>query len=179
MSDPNKQRIARRLKALREERNLSLDATARLTGVSKAMLGQIERQESCPTISKLWQIATGLDVSFSSFFSPEPFAYHEHGSFSDTSGMKIRTLFPFREDTHIEVLDVSLSDYHEQRSVPHAVGVIEHVVVVEGELELFFDGSWHFLKSGGTLRFHADQEHTYKGLSPTVRFQNIIWYPGR
>jgi transcriptional regulator with XRE-family HTH domain len=38
--------IATILKSLRQENGLSLDKTAVVTGVSKAMLGQIERQES-------------------------------------------------------------------------------------------------------------------------------------
>ena len=49
-----KQHIAQHLKALRKAQGLSLDSVAKLTGVSKAMLGQIERQESSPTISTLW-----------------------------------------------------------------------------------------------------------------------------
>lgn len=38
------QHLAARLKGLRSERGWSLDAAARETGVSKAMLGQIERE---------------------------------------------------------------------------------------------------------------------------------------
>ena len=61
--------IAQHLQSVRKGRGLSLDKTAKLTGVSKAMLGQIERGESSPTIATLWKIATGLECSFSSFLS--------------------------------------------------------------------------------------------------------------
>lgn len=177
MSDQLKKQIAQRLKSIRKQRNLSLDATARLTGVSKAMLGQIEREESCPTISKLWHIATGLEASFSSFFTSGSLLDQEHSAFSDELGMEIRTVFHFQQDTGIEVLDVYLSDYHEQISGPHSVGVIEHVILMEGKLELFFDGNWCLLKEGDRVRFHADQKHIYKAKSTRVRFQNIISYP--
>ena len=63
--------ISARLKQLRGDMGLSLDKAATLTGVSKAMLGQIERQESSPTIATLWQIATGLNASFSSLFTTQ------------------------------------------------------------------------------------------------------------
>ena len=56
--------IAHHLQSVRKARGLSLDKTAQLTGVSKAMLGQIERGESSPTIATLWKIATGLACSF-------------------------------------------------------------------------------------------------------------------
>ena len=49
--------VAENLKRLREERKLSLDAVAKCSGVSKSMLGQIERGVTNPTISTLWKIA--------------------------------------------------------------------------------------------------------------------------
>lgn len=42
--------LAQNLKRLREERKLSLDKVADLTGISKTMLGQIERGESSPRL---------------------------------------------------------------------------------------------------------------------------------
>jgi XRE family transcriptional regulator, regulator of sulfur utilization len=58
------------LKQLRQQRGWSLSRLAEATGVSKAMLGQIERNESSPTVATLWKIATGLNVPFSTFISP-------------------------------------------------------------------------------------------------------------
>mgnify|MGYP001481338993 FL=1 len=48
--------VAENLKRLREERKLSLDAVAKSSGVSKSMLGQIERGVTNPTISTLWKM---------------------------------------------------------------------------------------------------------------------------
>ena len=56
--------VADNLKRLRDERKLSLEATAKLSGVSKSMLGQIERGEANPTVSTVWKIAGGLKISF-------------------------------------------------------------------------------------------------------------------
>ena len=41
---------------------MSLDMLAKKTGVSKSMLGQIERGESSPTISTLGKIVEGIPV---------------------------------------------------------------------------------------------------------------------
>jgi transcriptional regulator with XRE-family HTH domain len=65
------QHLAITLKILRQARGWSLSKLAEETGVSKAMLGQVERNESSPTVSTLWKIATGLNVPFSTFISPE------------------------------------------------------------------------------------------------------------
>ncbi|MEH6823752.1 MAG: helix-turn-helix transcriptional regulator, partial [Motiliproteus sp.] len=64
------QYLAKALKALRKEKGWSLDRTAKETGVSKAMLGQIERGESSPTIATLWKIAGGFNTQISTFLNP-------------------------------------------------------------------------------------------------------------
>src|SRR5579863_338424 len=64
--------VSSTLKALRQARGWSLDKAAEETGVSKAMLGQIEREESSPTIATLWKIASGFRTSFSSFIEEVP-----------------------------------------------------------------------------------------------------------
>jgi transcriptional regulator with XRE-family HTH domain len=46
-------RMALRLKDARKAKNLSLDAVAKLSGVSRSMVSQIERDESSPTVSTL------------------------------------------------------------------------------------------------------------------------------
>lgn len=62
--------LATTLRTLRHQRGWSLSRLAEISGVSKAMLGQIERNESSPTVATLWKIATGLNVPFSMFISP-------------------------------------------------------------------------------------------------------------
>ena len=49
--DTMNQIIAKNIKRLREEHKLSMEELARLSGVSKSMLAQIERGEGNPTIS--------------------------------------------------------------------------------------------------------------------------------
>ncbi|MDO9592531.1 MAG: helix-turn-helix transcriptional regulator, partial [Erysipelotrichaceae bacterium] len=61
--------ISENLKRFREERKLSLDNVAKLSGVSKSMLGQIERGEVNPTVSTVWKISNGLKISFTQLMS--------------------------------------------------------------------------------------------------------------
>lgn len=50
--------IAHNLKNFREKQKLSMDQLAALSGVSKSMIGQIERAETNTSISTLWKIAS-------------------------------------------------------------------------------------------------------------------------
>ncbi|WP_117233299.1 helix-turn-helix domain-containing protein [Vibrio maerlii] len=172
-----KSEIAKRLKEERTRQGLSLDATAKLTGVSKAMLGQIEREESSPTIATLWKIASGLGSSFSAFFATKPDLQSKERVFPDDARMAVKTLFPYQSDTGIEVFEISLSEYHQQLSTPHSVGVIEHVHVLSGRLRVLFDNQWHELEAGESVRFYSDQPHGYEAVSSSAIFQNIVSYP--
>ncbi len=176
MSEPKfKKSVAARLKAIRKQRKLSLDAVAKLTGVSKAMLGQIERQESSPTIAKLWQIATGLDTSFSAFLDPEcQSSKGQH--FPNDPHMTVESLFPYSAAVNFEMHKITLTAHHCQHSEAHAQGVVESIVVLEGVLAVFADGSWQQIEQGGTLRFYADQPHGYKAITEKAVFQNIVSY---
>lgn len=177
--------ISSTLKKLRADRGWSLDKAAIETGVSKAMLGQIEREESSPTISTLWKIASGFNTSFSSFIeSPdanfeEPVYRTGRAQQIHPSDKKIRVmpLFPFDQELNFEVFMNELLAGCEHLSPPHQKGVIEHVIVIDGKMEVLINEKWKSLSKGEGLRFHADKPHGYRNLgSKTARFYDIIHY---
>lgn len=178
--------LAQRLKGLRAERGWSLDAAARETGVSKAMLGQIERGESSPTVSTLWKIATGFRVSFSSFIEPTPDALDEtlYRVADDIrqqpagEGMQVAPLFPYEGRFGFELFELTLLPGYQRESEPHEHGVTEHVIVISGTMEVLVDGEWRSLDQGEAVRFAADRPHGYRnlGIAPAI-FHNLIHYP--
>ncbi|WP_207261172.1 XRE family transcriptional regulator [Desulfovibrio sp. Huiquan2017] len=175
-ADDIRSAIADRLKTCRKEREISLDKAALLTGVSKAMLGQIERRESAPTIATLWKIASGLNLSFSSFFTDRPGSDYRQVPFPNDPDMAIRVVFPYDAATRMEMFHVTLTNGHHQRSAAHRFGVIEHVVTLRGVLDLIYEGKVHRLAQGDAHRFHADVAHQYRAATGVVVFQNIICY---
>lgn len=68
MTDDINSRIAARVRELRAELGLSLDALATQCDVSRSMLSLIERGESSPTAVVLEKVATGLGVALASLF---------------------------------------------------------------------------------------------------------------
>jgi transcriptional regulator with XRE-family HTH domain len=67
--DPVEERIARRLKARREELALTLDALAERAQVSRAMISRIERRESSPTAAVLGRLCAGLGITLSNLMA--------------------------------------------------------------------------------------------------------------
>lgn len=62
-------RIAERVRALRAERGLTLEALAQASGVSRSMISLIERGESSPTAVVLERLATALGVVLAGLFN--------------------------------------------------------------------------------------------------------------
>ena len=168
-------RISHTLKTLRKERGWSLDKAAQETGVSKAMLGQIEREESSPTIATLWKIASGFDTPFSAFIADileKPETIHPQDA-----NIKVLPLFPYDEALHLEIFLIELLPGCEHLSPSHNPGVIEHVLVASGTVQLLVDGSWKTLQKGEGLRFQANQPHGYRNRSQeTAVIHDIIHY---
>lgn len=63
------QQIGDRIRELRAQKGLTLDALAERADVSRAMLSRIERGESSPTAAVLGRLAAGLGVTLSSLFA--------------------------------------------------------------------------------------------------------------
>lgn len=180
------QYLAKMLRALRSEKAWSLDRAAQETGVSKAMLGQIERGESSPTIATLWKIASGFHTSLSTFLEPVPTAtaagvVHRSPaavrSRPANDGMLVAPLFPFEPRFGFELFELTLLPGYERLSDAHEAGVTEHVIVLHGPMEVLVDGQWQVLAEGDAVRFSADRAHGYRnpGREPAV-FHNLIHY---
>lgn len=58
-------RIAQRVRAEREERAWSLDELAQRSGVSRAMISKVERQESAPTAALLGRLSAAFGLTLS------------------------------------------------------------------------------------------------------------------
>jgi transcriptional regulator with XRE-family HTH domain len=64
--------VGGRLRALREERGISMRALARRSGLSANALSMIERNLTSPSVSTLNKLANALEVPITAFFRQEP-----------------------------------------------------------------------------------------------------------
>ena len=180
-----KYKIGHQLKEVRSTTGWSLSRAADETGVSKAMLGQIERNESSPTIATLWKIATGFHKPLSLFIdglliedSDEKVQKKTTEFNPQKHDLKAKVLFPFDPRFGFEMFTIKLEPLQVHLSEAHDKGVFEHVLVISGELEVKLKGAWKKLSKNEVLRFSADQAHGYRNTSDTipVEFHNMIFY---
>lgn len=158
--------ISDNLARLRRQRNISLDCLAELSGVSKAMISQVERGESNPTVNTLWKIATGLQVPFGSLIdmNEEPAKFVQLTNLQpirDIEGITLYPIFSFENNRSLEILSTSLAPHCSHASDPHAIHSVEYILPISGRLQVGVQGEVYDLAVGNALQIHANYPHTY------------------
>lgn len=165
--------VGANLRRLRMRRGLSLEKLSQRSGVSRAMLGQIELGQSAPTINVLWKIARALDVTFATLIQAReaggPTVLKKESAKVLTSHggtFSSRALFPFDGPRRAEFYELRLAAGATEAADAHAPGTVENLVVVEGQLELVVDqagghAETHRLDTGDAIVFEADVPHSY------------------
>ncbi|MBV7274356.1 helix-turn-helix transcriptional regulator [Clostridium sp. PL3] len=176
--------IAENLKRFRGEKKLSLDNVAKLTCVSKSMLGQIERGEVNPTVSTIWKIANGLKISCTELMSmPEAdFEIVDKSQVQplveDNGRVRIFPAFSFDSTRRFEIYSLEIDSAGYLSTEAHQQGTQEFITVFSGKLSITVNGEEFVIKTGNSIRFKADCIHAYKNTCDEICTLNmVIYYP--
>ncbi|TVQ98118.1 MAG: XRE family transcriptional regulator [Spirochaetaceae bacterium] len=183
--------IGQNIKRLRKEQQMTLDMLSEKSGVSKAMLSQIEAQKVNPTVATVWKIARGLEVDLDSLL-------HGGGApvrkFSVTrsqevatldssdSGPHIRVLSPIEMAEDLEIYLLTFDPGSVLDSEAHAPGTEEYLTVIEGSVSVTVGEKQSTLAPGDFALYNCDVHHTIahtgSGLARVhmvVRFTRRQW----
>lgn len=168
--DQSSEAIADNLRFQRENRGLSFDQLAELTGVSKSMLRQIEMGKSSPTIATIWKIANGLRVSFTSLLS-NPTIQAEVKSFCAESPLtaegkhyRLFPLIPFTPKQSFETYYFEIDPGTVFHGEPHKGNVYEYIFLTKGKLRIVVEKNEYVINAGEFFQFQADHPHEYECL---------------
>lgn len=161
--------VGRNLRRLRTQRGHSLGRLADLSGVSRAMLGQIELGRSVPTIGVLWKIARALDVRFTAFTAE---SQSEGTTIVRAAGAKVlmspdgssasRALFPADAQRRVEFYQLRLAAGGVERATARPTGTTQNLVVASGSVEVDVERKGYRLETGDAILFEADVPHAYR-----------------
>jgi transcriptional regulator with XRE-family HTH domain len=164
-------RIARRVAALRQRRDLSLQALSQRSHVSRSMISLIERGQSSPTAVVLERLAAGLGVALASLFDddaapPSPLSRRDAQlQWRDpASGYVRRNLSPPNHPSPLQLVAVELPagasvmyDGTPQRTEMH-----QQVLVLDGVVEAHSGPERHRLEAGDCLAMRLDRHHGFR-----------------
>jgi transcriptional regulator with XRE-family HTH domain len=164
------------LQRLRLARGLTLEDLSRIAGVSKSMLSQIEREKANPTIAITWRLANALGVEIGELLASETRAVesirvleaHETPTLPGShAGYILRILGPMELAGKYEWYELTLAPGGELASQAHDPGTNEHLTVLHGAIEVEVATSKRKVRTGGTARYPADQDHVLRNTGKT------------
>jgi transcriptional regulator with XRE-family HTH domain len=180
-------RVAARIRELRDERGLTLEALADVADVSRAMLSRIERGESSPTAHLLGKICNGLGVTLSALFAAteapsSPLSRRgDQPTWRDPASRYLRrNVSPAGTGSPIDISEIEFPPgasvaFDSQR----LAGKDQHVWVLSGTLEMELGGELFRLETGDCLFMRFDRPVLFR--NPTkraTRYAVIIGHGG-
>ena len=147
--------IAVNLKRIRKSKNMSLDMMAEKTGVSKSMLGQIERGESNPTVATIAKIVEGIRVPF-------------EGSY------QVRSIFPYDRHRNFEVYETKIEPGERCESFLTEGSVCEYIMVLQGKLTLETKDEIYEVDANHAIKIEAGRSHYYRNKGTEELVLNIF-----
>lgn len=171
MADDINNRIAARVRDLRAELGLSLDALAAKCDVSRSMLSLIERGESSPTAVVLEKVATGLGVALATLFedstaSASPVARKEDRvSWKDPdTGYVRRNISPANFPSPIQIVDVTLPAGARvaYESGARETSIHQQIWVQEGSIEVTLGKATHKLNEDDCFAMQLNDQMVFR-----------------
>ncbi|MDH4116480.1 MAG: cupin domain-containing protein [Acidimicrobiia bacterium] len=159
------QAIGNRVRELRTDRSLTLQAMADMTGLSPSLLSLVERGKTSPSIGTLVSVAHALGVHMSDLVPGESAAREEpvirasdQREFATNAGVTRRVL----RDDRVRGVEIAINQYApEGRSADRELhhGGFEYGFVLEGELCIDVDGTSYSLSPGDSIGYDSNRPH--------------------
>jgi XRE family transcriptional regulator, regulator of sulfur utilization len=159
--------LAQSVRALRENRGLSLGGLAELAAISKASLSKIEAGEANPSLEILCRLSQALNVTIGALLGednlPELRVVRAGDSeiIQSDSGLSIRPINTEGSNRRSEVYELIMPPNSLYSSEPHLPGTSELIICLEGTIKLGPQGREVELEPGDSVWFRADLPHSY------------------
>lgn len=172
--------IAGNLRSTRLARGFSVRELAEVTGVSKALISQVERGVANPTIEVLTRLAAALDLTFAELtrthlLEPEVIRRDE-GMPQVVGDTTVRSLFAAADRRRFELAEGDLPPMTRSAKSAHGRGSVEHAYVVTGQVSVETDAWTVRLGEGDAVRFSAELDHVYVTAETGCRVLTLISY---
>jgi transcriptional regulator with XRE-family HTH domain len=178
--------VGRNVRALRQQRRMTIDALASAAGLSRGTVIQIETARGNPSIATLCNLASALRVGVGSLVDGDaaPRAVvrrAEQAAPLWTSPAGSTAVFRIGTDPPdvVELWDWTLQPGDGFDGEAHPVGTAEVLSVLSGRLALRVGTSELELATGDSVLFEAHAPHRYAGVGTgPVRFTMVVVQPG-
>lgn len=165
---PRPPMIGANMRGIRKDAGFTLDVLAERSGVSKAMLSQIEAEKVNPTVATVWKIAQGLGVDINRLLEGSngpvrKFHVTTRDNITvldtDEEGLHISVLTPFQMVEDLEMYLLTFAEGGSLRSRAHFPRTEEFLTVIRGSIRVRAGDRDASLGEGDFIRYQCDVEH--------------------
>jgi len=169
-------KLGEKVRGLRQEQRLTLQALADMTGLSKPLLSQIENDQVTPPIATLLKIAKGLKVGIHYFFEeagdrqkfvltrgeqPPLGSQRRPGKDSVQQGYMYKPLAPGMRQKKVEPFLVEFEQREWDSSLFYSHEGVEFLYLLDGELEFHYADEVMRLYPGDSIYYESSEPHGY------------------
>ncbi|MBD5451695.1 MAG: helix-turn-helix domain-containing protein [Lachnospiraceae bacterium] len=172
--------IAENLKRIRKAKNMSLDMLAERTGVSKSMLGQIERGESNPTLATIEKIVDGIKVPLEDLIykKTESIVIIDNDKLplykAQEGAYQVRAIFPYDRHRNFEVYEVRIEPGEDCACLAREDGSNEYILVAQGTLTLETQEGTYEVAAEHAIKIASQSSHSYHNRDTQKLVLNIF-----
>ncbi|MGE0542294.1 MAG: helix-turn-helix domain-containing protein [Dehalococcoidia bacterium] len=168
MAAASAERLGRRIRQLRTEQGLTLDALAGRAGISTAMLSKMERGAVNPTLVVAVRVAGALGMTISQLVGVESrraavkVTVDQRMAFRDPETGIERQIFPAMEDGSLALMRMVLpAGSSTGEHTPHRRGTETYLLIEQGSVRAVIDGDEFILAAGDAFYFEGDVSHQF------------------
>jgi transcriptional regulator with XRE-family HTH domain len=167
-------KLGEKVRGLRQEQRLTLQALADITGLSKPLLSQIENDQVTPPIATLLKIAKGLKVGIHFFFEEagdrqkfvltrgEQSGGSQRRPGKDSAqGYMYRPLAPGMRQKKVEPFLVEFEQRAWDSTLFYSHEGVEFLYILDGELEFHYADEVMRLLPGDSIYYESSEPHGY------------------
>lgn len=155
------QPVGKRIKKVREDKNITLDRMANETGYAIDYLKKIESGKVIPPVGTLLTISRALDLDSGYFLKEQESNLSKRikAYTKRTENYAYRTLTPGAENKHLKAFRVTVDPMGEHKGVGYLHEGEEFVYVLSGKIEVTVGEHINKLKTGDSLHFNSGIRH--------------------
>ena len=158
--------LAHNLLELRQRRNLTQEALAKLVGLPRSTIANLESGAGNPSLTNLARLSQALHITIEQLLAPQevicklipakevPVQVRAQGA------VNIYKLLP-DSLPNMDIDRMELNPGSQMKGTPHPSGTKEYFHCIQGEMTVGVLGNTYVVKKGDVLAFPGEVNHTY------------------
>lgn len=166
--------LAHNLQELRQRRNLTQEGLAKMVGVPRSTIANLESGEGNPSLTNLARLSAALHIPIEKLLTPQDVVCRLVPADEvtvQTRGQGSVLIYKLLPDAlpNMDIDRLEIEPGAQMKGTPHPSGTKEYFHCIQGEMTVTVLGASYLVKKGDVLAFPGEVNHVYsnkgKGLA--------------